>query len=445
MLNVDPQRRPTINQILATDFITERIEDFLSESVVMDEFKHTILHGQSLVALLNEDLPDDGSAFGLQPETLEKKRQRELQEQEEQRRIEHERMEEKRRQEAEVEQFKREKEALQKLEREKMKLREQSEQERLRKRIVENRSETEEKLQVRSNSVVGEVPKLRRKSLSSGRNDLEVPSKHLHPLTPDATPSPAVRRKSNSSFTSPGFLPGSEVPFPTHSLASQGSSKRTLTVAISPSPSPSASPAPSPGASPPFLSPSSDSSTPRKVTAGIRLTPISPASLSPSSPIPARISPPSPSGPSAFGFPPLSPSAPISSPSSQHSHARRPSSPLLSPIKAHNLPTPSAPAKTSHEDSDSPVFGLSASALGETVLHAESVSSSLGSSLRKGLREALEEELGQDLVGTAFRLVQNSASCSQIESMLLRAGIEAPKAIELSHILHDLATREMSS
>lgn len=44
MLNVDPNRRPSIHQILESNLLINRITDFLSESKKQDEFSHTILH-----------------------------------------------------------------------------------------------------------------------------------------------------------------------------------------------------------------------------------------------------------------------------------------------------------------------------------------------------------------------------------------------------------------
>ena len=43
----DPRRRPTIGAILKKSFIRERISKFLSQTVRMDEFAHTMLHRPS--------------------------------------------------------------------------------------------------------------------------------------------------------------------------------------------------------------------------------------------------------------------------------------------------------------------------------------------------------------------------------------------------------------
>lgn len=44
LLNVDPQRRPTIHEVLKMPVIVNRIRSVLSESVRNLEFSHTILH-----------------------------------------------------------------------------------------------------------------------------------------------------------------------------------------------------------------------------------------------------------------------------------------------------------------------------------------------------------------------------------------------------------------
>jgi serine/threonine protein kinase len=44
MLQKNPRLRPSINQILKKPYIQKRIENFLSNSLIEDEFSHTILH-----------------------------------------------------------------------------------------------------------------------------------------------------------------------------------------------------------------------------------------------------------------------------------------------------------------------------------------------------------------------------------------------------------------
>eukprot|EP01017_Pseudomicrothorax_dubius_P032782 TRINITY_DN4329_c0_g1_i10.p1 TRINITY_DN4329_c0_g1~~TRINITY_DN4329_c0_g1_i10.p1 ORF type:complete len:460 (-),score=128.56 TRINITY_DN4329_c0_g1_i10:359-1738(-) len=48
MLSLDAARRPTINQILKQPIITNRIKCFLSDSLMRNEFSHTILHKQNI-------------------------------------------------------------------------------------------------------------------------------------------------------------------------------------------------------------------------------------------------------------------------------------------------------------------------------------------------------------------------------------------------------------
>ena len=44
LLNVEMNKRPSVNEILKMPFITNRIKKFLSESIHKFEFSHTILH-----------------------------------------------------------------------------------------------------------------------------------------------------------------------------------------------------------------------------------------------------------------------------------------------------------------------------------------------------------------------------------------------------------------
>jgi hypothetical protein len=44
MLNIDPDKRPNINQILQYPIIKDRITKLLNEDDFKDEFSHTILH-----------------------------------------------------------------------------------------------------------------------------------------------------------------------------------------------------------------------------------------------------------------------------------------------------------------------------------------------------------------------------------------------------------------
>lgn len=48
MLQTEPERRPSINQILKVPFIKERVATLLNEDDFKEEFSHTILHNQNV-------------------------------------------------------------------------------------------------------------------------------------------------------------------------------------------------------------------------------------------------------------------------------------------------------------------------------------------------------------------------------------------------------------
>ena len=50
MLEVRPDRRPDVNKILSMPLIQKRIKGFLNETVMKDEFSHTVLHKQNVFA-----------------------------------------------------------------------------------------------------------------------------------------------------------------------------------------------------------------------------------------------------------------------------------------------------------------------------------------------------------------------------------------------------------
>ncbi|EAR89595.1 Serine/Threonine kinase domain protein (macronuclear) [Tetrahymena thermophila SB210] len=50
LLNVDPSKRPQVNQILKLPIIQHRIKKFLSETIRQNEFSHTILHNRNFVS-----------------------------------------------------------------------------------------------------------------------------------------------------------------------------------------------------------------------------------------------------------------------------------------------------------------------------------------------------------------------------------------------------------
>ena len=44
LMQLNPDRRPSINEVLKSSIITNRIKNYLSESIRKIEFAHTILH-----------------------------------------------------------------------------------------------------------------------------------------------------------------------------------------------------------------------------------------------------------------------------------------------------------------------------------------------------------------------------------------------------------------
>ncbi|GKT15467.1 Kinase, NEK, partial [Aduncisulcus paluster] len=48
LLNKIPQKRPSVNQILKTPFIRDRIRSFLDEEIIKDEFSHTVIHSSAI-------------------------------------------------------------------------------------------------------------------------------------------------------------------------------------------------------------------------------------------------------------------------------------------------------------------------------------------------------------------------------------------------------------
>lgn len=54
LLTRDHEKRPNINQLLATPIMQSRITVFLDTNVLKEEFSHTMMHGQNLFALAEE-------------------------------------------------------------------------------------------------------------------------------------------------------------------------------------------------------------------------------------------------------------------------------------------------------------------------------------------------------------------------------------------------------
>jgi NIMA (never in mitosis gene a)-related kinase len=49
MLNVDMNKRPSVNDILRMPIISQRIHSFLTQSMKIKEFSHTILHNKNFI------------------------------------------------------------------------------------------------------------------------------------------------------------------------------------------------------------------------------------------------------------------------------------------------------------------------------------------------------------------------------------------------------------
>ncbi len=62
-LNKDYQERPTIEDILRLPLLRNRIPNNLSESLITEEFSHTMLHGQNLLASLSKDVTKSGDLW----------------------------------------------------------------------------------------------------------------------------------------------------------------------------------------------------------------------------------------------------------------------------------------------------------------------------------------------------------------------------------------------
>ena len=48
LLTVDEKQRPSINELLRTPILAERIRKLLSDQDFIDEFSHTVLHQQDV-------------------------------------------------------------------------------------------------------------------------------------------------------------------------------------------------------------------------------------------------------------------------------------------------------------------------------------------------------------------------------------------------------------
>ena len=56
LLNIDPTKRPAVNEILKSSVIQNRIKEFLTETVKQKEFDHTILHNKVILLYINNTI-----------------------------------------------------------------------------------------------------------------------------------------------------------------------------------------------------------------------------------------------------------------------------------------------------------------------------------------------------------------------------------------------------
>ena len=53
LLNLNPDKRPSVHEILKTPFIKNRIKEYLTETQKKIEFDHTILHNKVSIIINN--------------------------------------------------------------------------------------------------------------------------------------------------------------------------------------------------------------------------------------------------------------------------------------------------------------------------------------------------------------------------------------------------------
>ena len=72
MLRKNPKDRPSINAILRAPIIRQRIEKFLSQTLIQSEFSHTVLHKQGpLRAMPSAGAAGAGAAAAAAPKSQE--------------------------------------------------------------------------------------------------------------------------------------------------------------------------------------------------------------------------------------------------------------------------------------------------------------------------------------------------------------------------------------
>jgi len=117
-LSLDPQKRPSVHQILKMPLITNRIKSFLSESIRIQEFSHTILHNKKIdIRMRFEDVKQVMNEVPIPPselrmQLLQEKKQKDYQERlekEKQEKLEREKLEKQRLERERIEREKMEK------------------------------------------------------------------------------------------------------------------------------------------------------------------------------------------------------------------------------------------------------------------------------------------------------------------------------------------------
>ncbi|CAG9334940.1 unnamed protein product [Blepharisma stoltei] len=91
MLSIDPGRRPSLAQILRMNFIKEKIQNFLGETIRAQEFSHTVLHNQNVFSAQDKKKGEEliqkkNEEVKRRNEEMKKKREEEQKREEENRR-----------------------------------------------------------------------------------------------------------------------------------------------------------------------------------------------------------------------------------------------------------------------------------------------------------------------------------------------------------------------
>ena len=62
LLQTDPNKRPSVHEVLKMPIVTNRIRQFLSESIRVNEFSHTILHKKN-INMSGPSLPTEAELY----------------------------------------------------------------------------------------------------------------------------------------------------------------------------------------------------------------------------------------------------------------------------------------------------------------------------------------------------------------------------------------------